>query len=80
MMGTFSLLWDLYQLKRNEHKNRGQIGKMQNKKLRRLLRYAYDHSVYYRRTFEDAGITRDQMETLPLSSFPVISRNDKNYG
>lgn len=74
MMGTFSLLWDLYQLKRNEHKNRGQIGKMQNKKLRRLLRYAYDHSVYYRRTFEDAGITRDQMETLPLSSFPVMDK------
>lgn len=74
MMGTFSLLWDLYQLKRNEHKNRGQIGKMQNKKLRRLLRYAYDHSVYYRRTFEDAGITRDQMETLPLSAFPVMDK------
>lgn len=74
MMGTFSLLWDLYQLKRNEHKNRGQIGKMQNKKLRRLLRYAYDHSVYYRRTFEDAGITRNQMETLPLSAFPVMDK------
>lgn len=74
MMGTFSLLWDLYQLKRNEHKNRGQIGKMQNKKLRKLLRYAYDHSAYYRRTFEDAGITRDQMETLPLSAFPVMDK------
>lgn len=34
-MGYCRLLWDLFQLKRNEHKTRGQIQALQEKKLRK---------------------------------------------
>jgi phenylacetate-CoA ligase len=73
-MKYLNLLWDLYKLKRNTTKTKEQIKTLQNKKLRRLLEYAYDHSAYYRRTFEEAGISRDQIHELPLSSFPTIDK------
>lgn len=74
MTGSLSLLWNLYQLKRNEKKSREQVRAMQDKKLRKLLRYAYRHSAYYRRTFDEIGITKAQLGTLPLSAFPTMDK------
>ena len=51
-MGHCRLLWDLFQLKRNEHKTKEQIQALQEKKLQKLLSYAYHHSVYYKEIFE----------------------------
>jgi len=65
---------DLYALKRNEKKSVNQMKNIQEKKLRRPLSYAWEHSDYYRRTFIDAGITENQLSTLPLSAFPVINK------
>ena len=73
-MGRCRLLWDLFQLKRNEHKTREQIRTLQDKKLRKLLYYAYDHSTYYRKTFEQKGITREHIDRLPLSAFPTMDK------
>ena len=56
-MGHCRLLWDLFQLKRNEHKTREQIQVLQEKKLRKLLYYVYDYSAYYKEIFEKKGIT-----------------------
>lgn len=69
-------LWDLRQLKRNEKLSASRIQKRQQKKLRRLLRYAWDHSPYYRETFEKAGITEESLDTTPLSDFPTIGKAD----
>lgn len=73
-MNYLNLLWDLYQLKRNTGKNRKEIKKLQEKKLRELLEYAYDNSKYYHRVFEEAGITRKQISMMPLSAFPVLDK------
>lgn len=73
-MGYFNLLWNLYQLKRNEHKTREQIKMIQEKKLRRLLHYAYDHSLYYHQSFKEYGITKEQISSLPISSFPKMDK------
>lgn len=73
-MEYFKLLWDLYKLKRNTIKTKEQIKNLQNKRLRKLLEYAYENSKYYRRTFEEAGITREQIYSLPISAFPTIDK------
>lgn len=73
-MGRCRLLWDLFQLKRNEHKTREQIRVLQDRKLRKLLYYAYDHSAYYRKTFEQRGITREHIERYSLSAFPTMDK------
>lgn len=69
------LLWDLFGLKRNEHKTRKQVQVLQDKKLRKLLYYAYDHSAYYKESFEQNGITREKIGTLPLSAFPTMDKS-----
>lgn len=74
-MEYLKLLWDLYRLKRNTVKTREQIKNLQNKKLRKLLVYTYENSKYYRRTFEEAGITREQISTIPISAFPTIDKD-----
>lgn len=73
-MGYIRLLWDLYQLKRNTAKSEEQIRMLQDKKLRKMLRYAYQHSAYYRRTFTQAGISEENIDKVPLKQFPVIDK------
>ena len=73
-MNYLNLLWNLYQLKKNTVMSRRELKKLQEKKLRELLIYAYDHSKYYHRVFEESGITRKQISIMPLSAFPVLDK------
>lgn len=73
-MNYFSLLLNLYQLKRNTSKSREQIKRLQNKKLKQILKYAYKHSKYYNKTFRKAGITEENIDALPLRSFPTVDK------
>lgn len=73
-MNYAKVLFNLYQLIRNEKKSVGQMKEIQERKLRKLLSYAWEHSDYYRRTFTNAGITKEQLSVLPLSAFPTINK------
>ena len=73
-MNYIKILMDLYRLKKNVKLSAKKMHSLQDKKLRRLLRFAWEHSVYYRAAFEDAGITKEQLDTLPLSCFPAIDK------
>ena len=42
--------------------------------MRKLLYYAYDHSDYYKENFEQNGIAREQIGSLPLSAFPTMDK------
>lgn len=73
-MNVVTTLWQLSRLQANVRKSRDEIKALQARKLRRMLRYAYEHSAYYRSSFEAAGIGPDALETLPLSRFPTIDK------
>lgn len=73
-MNTLKLLFELARLKRNERKSPAQIKKLQKKKLRRLLVYAFHHSSYHHRAFVRAGIDEGNVRTAPLSAFPVMDK------
>lgn len=73
-MEYLKLLFELRQLKKNENKSREQLIKIQNKKLRKLLTFAYEHSAYYRNSFDRAGLNKQLIQTAPLSKFPVIDK------
>ncbi len=73
-MNYLKVLIDLYRLKRNEKKSVNQMKDIQDKKLRKLLFYVWEHSDYYRSAFTAAGITEEQLSTLPLSAFPTINK------
>lgn len=75
-MRYLKMLVDLYRLKKQAKLNMQQMQTLQNKKLRNMLHYAWEHSVYYRRTFTAAGITEEQLDELPLSCFPTINKKE----
>jgi phenylacetate-CoA ligase len=51
-----------------------QMKQMQDKKLRRMLHFAWEHSRFYRTAFERGGITEERLSTLPLSAFPKLDK------
>ncbi len=67
-------LWNLYQLKKNERAFPAQIQILQQGRLKKLLRYAWNHSEYYREAFSAAGITSETLEHTALSQFPVLDK------
>jgi len=67
-------LRDLSRLIKQAKMPRGQVKAMQEQKLRSMLEYAWEHSAYYRRTFEKAGINRDELQTRALSDFPTMDK------
>ncbi len=73
-MNYLKVLFDLYNAKRNIKKSAAQIKKLQRKKLRKMLKYAYDHSEYYRQAFQAAGITDKNINITPLEAFPTIDK------
>lgn len=74
-MNDIKMMWDVWNLKRNEKKSAAEIQTLQDKKLKRLLHYAYEHSAYYRNSFARAGITAASIDSTPLSAFPVIDKS-----
>lgn len=73
-MNYLKVLWELAALKRNEKKSAVQLRQLQQRKLREMLVYAYQHSSYYRNTFEAAGLTGETIQTAPLSAFPTLDK------
>ena len=70
-----SNILNLYQLKNNTKKTVLEIQTLQETKLRKMLLYAYTHSKYYHRTFSQVGITEENINSVPLSSFPTIDKS-----
>lgn len=75
-MNHVKTLVNLFKLKRQTKLNTEQMRRLQGEKLKKLLHYAWEHSDYYRRTFEKAGITKEQLNVLPLSCFPSITKQE----
>ena len=73
-MNYLKTLTDLYRLKKNVKLSAKKMRSLQDGKLRNLLRFAWEHSAYYRAAFEKAGITEEQLDTLPLFCFPTIEK------
>lgn len=75
-MNYIKTLSELFKLKKQAKFNREQISVLQNKKLRKLLHFAWENSTYYRKSFERAGITEEELDILPVSCFPTISKKE----
>lgn len=73
-MNYLKTLMDLYRLKKNVNLSTEKMRSLQDGSLRKLLRFAWEHSAYYRTAFQKAGITEEQLDTLPLSCFPAIDK------
>lgn len=73
-MNVVKVLWNLFKLRQNTTKTCAQMHQLQKEKLNKMLHYAYENSNYYRRIFEEHGITAESLDTTPLSEFPTIDK------
>ncbi len=73
-MNYLKLLYKLYKMKKNIKKTPIQIKELQERKLRELLIYSYNHSKYYHKMFEKAGINQENIVCTPLSLFPTMDK------
>lgn len=75
-MSYLKIIGDLYLAKRRMKWSKEKMASYQNKKLRQILHYAWNHSPYYQDIYKKAGITEEQLDTIPLSELPSIEKKD----
>lgn len=75
LMNYINLLWKLYRFKSNSQKTRQQMKLIQERKLRKIIQYAFDNSEYYKRIYTNAGITRDSLQTIEIAKLPTIDKS-----
>ncbi|MDD3219512.1 MAG: AMP-binding protein [Lachnospiraceae bacterium] len=80
-MNRLYLLYMLLHMRRNVRKSKDKIEKLQTKKLRKMIKYAYTHSEYYRDSFQKAGLNKKNISTVSLSELPTINKEQllENY-
>jgi len=65
------------ELKQSQWLTLDQIKELQEQKLRKLVRHAYQHVPFYRQRFDEAGIKPTDIRTLEdLSKIPLLSKQD----
>jgi len=79
-MNYAKVLLDLYRLKRNEKKLSAQMNAVQDKKLRRLLHFAWEHSEYYHHTFAEAVVLVFVFVVTALSAGRLLAMEQKDLG
>ena len=58
------------------HWSKSDIEEWQNRQLQEFVRHAYDHTVYYRRLFDELGIRADDIRSSrDLAKLPVITKD-----
>lgn len=70
-----ALLTGLFRDRRIPKLSRPELLQLQQERLRTLLRFAYENSEFYHRTFTAAGITSENIDTLPLEAFPTTDKH-----
>ena len=75
-MNTWKVLLELYKMKKQAFMGKKELSVFQERKMRKLLHLAWEKSEYYRYIYEKAGIKEEQLDTLPLSAFPVIEKKE----
>jgi phenylacetate-CoA ligase len=79
-MNLVAAYFTLRQLQRSQWLDRDSLRRLQEEKLRRLIDHAYRTVPYYRRRFDEAGITPNAIRSLDdLHRIPVTSKADLQH-
>lgn len=70
-------LFHLHQLRKNLDADQSKLQSLQHRKLRAVIKYAYEHVLFYHRKFDDAGIKPDDVKSVDdLSMVPVTTKSE----
>ena len=69
--------WHLYKLMRSQWKSFEDLSKLQNKKLKAVIKYAYEYIPLYHRKFKEAGVKPDEIKTVKdLTKLPYTTKSE----
>ena len=67
----------LFAMMKRVHWNRDKLKDYQNKKLRKIVKYAYENSPFYHRKFRQVGISPEEIRTVEdLNKLPIIRKDE----
>jgi phenylacetate-CoA ligase len=76
-MGSLNKLQLLHQVRKNQWLKPSELAELQNKKLRAMIKHAYENTEFYHRKFRDAGIRPDDIKTTKdLYKIPFTTKEE----
>jgi phenylacetate-CoA ligase len=66
-----------FSLRRSQYLSRADLREFQLRRLRRMVRHAYNHVPFYRQSMDAAGVTPDDIRSLEdIARLPMLSKDD----
>lgn len=76
-MSDLRTLWNLYRLRKNQWLRTPELQKLQKKKLRAIIKHAYENVEFYHKKFDAHGLKPDDIRTVnDLQKLPITRRSD----
>jgi phenylacetate-CoA ligase len=76
-MGSLNKLRLLHQVRKNQWLKPSELEKLQNKKLRAMVKHAYVNTEFYHQKFRDAGIRPEDIKTTEdLNKIPITTKEE----
>jgi len=76
-MSNIRKLWYLYKLRKNQWKSLNDLKKLQERKLRAIIRYAYKNVPFYHKKFREANIKPKDIKSVEdLSKLPFTTKEE----
>ncbi|MCX6665669.1 MAG: hypothetical protein NT038_06385 [Euryarchaeota archaeon] len=73
-MSNFALICSFIASKLHEKKTREGMLRLREKKFRKILKYAYNHSKFYHEFYTLKGITEKELDTIKIQDLPVVNK------
>lgn len=79
MRNYFRLLYYSHNMLRKAHLDKANLREYQNKRLRKLIKYAYDNVPFYKQKLEEKGLKPSDISTIDdLKKLPIIRKREIN--
>ena len=76
-LGSINKLMLLHQVRKNQWLKPSELEELQNKKLRSMVKHAYENTEFYHNKFKNAGIHPDDIRTLnDLKRIPFTTKEE----
>lgn len=81
-MGAVNAFMLLVEARRNQWLKPSELEELQAKRLRAIIKHAYENTAYYHRKFKESNITPDDIRSPDdLKKLPITTKDDvRNYG
>jgi len=74
-MSGFTLIKSFIQCRVNEKRSREKILHLQEKKLRKMIKFAYKKSSFYRDFYSSKGISEKDLNTIKIDELPIVDKD-----